>query len=67
MLLSVVESVRRLAVEVGVPQLEVFVLLGESAELVLQPDHLGVEDASRCYFVFYQLLNLDVFTVVDAF
>ncbi len=67
MLLSVVESVRRLAVEVGVPQLEVFVLLGESAELVLQPDHLGVEDASCCYFVFYQLLNLDVFTVVDAF
>ena len=67
MLLSVVESVRRLAVEVGVPQLEVFVLLGESAQLVLQSDHLGVEDASCCYFVFYQLLNLDVFTVVDAF
>ncbi len=67
MLLSVVEFVRRLAVEVGVPQLEVFVLLGESAQLVLQSDHLGVEDASSCYFVFYQLLNLDVFTVVDAF
>lgn len=67
MLLSVVESVCRLAVEVGVPQLEVFVLLGESAQLVLQSDHLGVEDPPRCYFIFYQLLNLDVFTVVDAF
>lgn len=67
MLFSIVESARSLAVEVGVPELEVFVLLGESVELVLQSDHLGVEDASCCYFVFYQLLNLDVFTVVDAF
>jgi hypothetical protein len=67
MLLAIVKSVSSLAVEVGVPQLEIFVLLGESAELVLQSDHLGVEDASRCYFVFYQLLNLDVFTVADAF
>jgi len=65
--LSIVESARRLAVEVGVPQLEVFVLLGESVELVLQSDHLGVKDASRCYLVFNQLLNLDVFTVIDAF
>ena len=67
MLLSVVESVRSLAVEVGVPELEVFVLLGESVELVLQSDHLRVKDASRCYLVFNQLLNLDVFTVIDAF
>lgn len=67
MFLSIVESARRLAVEVGVPELEVFVLLGESVELVLQSDHLGVEDSSRCYLVFNQLLNLDVFTMVDAF
>ena len=67
MLLSIVESIRSLAVEVSVPQLEIFVLLGESAELVFQPDHLGVEDASRCYFVFNQLLDLDVFAVIDAF
>ena len=64
---SIVESVCRLAIEVSVSQLKVFVLLRESTQLVLQSNHLGIEDAACCYFVFNQLLNLNVFTVINAF